>query len=237
MSWFELDPQSISARVKASGAPANAPTLAGSLFRGMAGFTIVSAAGFMPWVLAGKWFYRNPGELTMYASCAAIFMGLSGLILHPLIIGPGSLKRFYIFFSVAFGAYAAGWIGGWMGLSGQTMHLRSIVGLLIGTAIMGNVFGIAFDARGEILKIIAALFVLNSLGYFVGGLIEGALAQAKELNLMGLSLSGAGLDVFMKAMWGVCYGLGFGAGLGLSFYAAQCKARALLSQEQPQTSL
>ena len=30
--------------------------------------------------------------------------------------------------------------------------------------------------------------------------------------------------------WGVCYGLGFGAGLGLAFYYCQSRARVLLSQ-------
>lgn len=229
MNWFRLDPQSAVARIRASKTPVSVPTLWQSVRRGAAGFTLVSVAGFLPWVLAGPWFYRHPGELAMYACCALVFIGLSGLLLHPLIIGPGALKRFYAFFSVAFAAYSIAWTAGWMGLRGQPMHLRSAAGLFAGTAVMAAVFAAAFEARGAMLKIATALFVLNSLGYFAGGWIEGSLAQMKSLNLAVVVLSGAALDVFMKAMWGVCYGIGFGAGLGYAFYTAQSGARALLS--------
>ena len=38
-------------------------------------------------------------------ACTAIFIGLSGLCLHRLILGPGSLSRFYKLFSLAFAAF------------------------------------------------------------------------------------------------------------------------------------
>jgi hypothetical protein len=228
MNWFRLDPQSIVERLRASNMPAHLPTLAQSVWRGIIGFTVVSVAGFLPWVLAGKWFYRNPGELVMYLSCAVIFIGLSGLLLHPLIIGPVSLKRFYLFFSVAFAAYSIAWIAGWMGLRGQTMHVRSIAGLFAGTAVMGIIFAIAFEAPRAMLKVIVALFVLNSFGYFTGGWIEGHLAHLKEFRFIRVTLTGSGLAIFMKATWGVCFGIGFGAGLGIAFYLCQARARVLL---------
>jgi len=228
MGWFGLDPYSITQRVLASNKKVAVPTLARSVLHGVIGFTVVSVAGFSPWVLAGKWFYKNPGELVMYASCAAVFLILSGLLLHPLIIGPGSLKRFYAFFGVAFLAYSIGWIGGWMGLSGYSSDVRSLVGLFAGTLVMAVMFTLAFEARRMMLFVLIALFVLNSLGYFVGGWIEGALAQEKQVVLLGFILSGSKLTIFMKMMWGVCYGIGFGAGLGISFYIIQFKARAML---------
>ena len=228
MSWFKLDPQSVAARVASTGATARAPTLAQSVCRGVVGFTVVSIAGFLPWALAGAWFYHNSGELVLYLSCAVIFIGLSGLLMSPLIIGPDGLKRFYIFFSAAFGAYSLFWIVGWMGLRGQSMHVRSAAGLFAGTVVMGILFGFAFDARGAIVKIATALFILNSLGYFVGGWIESVLSQTKELNLIALTLRGASLDVFMKVIWGLCYGIGFGAGLGFAFYTAQSRTRTRL---------
>lgn len=221
MNWFQLDPQSIAAHAKACGEPEDMPTLAESILRGTIGFTIVSVAGFTPWVLAGKWFYRNPGEVAMYSSCALVFMSLSGLLLHRLIIGPGSLQRFYIFFCIAFAAYSAAWIAGWMALKG---HWGSLVGLLAGTVAMGLVFAAAFEAWGAALKIIAALFVLNALGYFVGGWIEGYLAQQSEFGF----LSGAPLTIFMKYAWAICYGVGLGAGLGFAFHASQANARELI---------
>ena len=91
MSCFQLDPQSVVDRVTASGAPVQIPSLAGSLLRGILGFTIVSVAGFAPWALGGRLLQRSVGEAGMYAACAVTFIGLSGLVLHRLIIGPGSL--------------------------------------------------------------------------------------------------------------------------------------------------
>ena len=231
MSWFKLDPQSVVARVTFAGAIVSAPTLAQSVCRGIVGFTVVSIAGFLPWALAGAWFYHNSGELVLYLSCAVIFIGPSGLLMSPLIIGPDALKRFYMFFSVAFGAYSLFWIAGWMGSRGQTMHVRSAAGLFAGTAVMGILFGFAFDARGAIVKIAAALFILNSLGYFVGGWIESCLSQTKELNLIAFTLHGATLGVFMNVMWGLCYGIGLGAGLVYAFYTAQARTRTRLAED------
>src|SRR6267154_908875 len=82
MGWFQLDPESVAARVKASGSPAKIPTLGGSVLRGILGFTVVSVAGFAPWALGGAWFHRTIGEGGMYAVCAAAWiagwMGLHG---------------------------------------------------------------------------------------------------------------------------------------------------------------
>jgi hypothetical protein len=228
VSLFNLDPVSIAARVHASSRPPRIPTFAQSILRGAVGFMIVSIAGFLPWVFAGKWHYRNPSELVMYLTCAAVFISLSGLLLHPLIIGPGSLKRFYIFFSIAFAAYAFAWIAGWMGLRGHAMHVRSIVGLLAGTVVMGILFSLAFAAPAEMLKVIAVLFLLNSLGYFVGGWVEGCLARQNEISLIGVTLTGRVIAILMKLLWGACFGIGLGAGLGIAFHLCQRRARALL---------
>ena len=73
----------------------------------------------------------------------------------------------------------------------------------------------AFDAQASLISTIAALFLLNTLGYFVGGQFEGMLSHRFPL--------------VAKLQWGVCYGLGFGAGLGLAFYFCQDRARALLA--------
>lgn len=209
MSWFQLDPQSIAARARAAGS--SVPSLGASLVRGIFGFTIVSVAGFVPWAGFGRWFHRHVGEAGLYATCAIVFIGLSAPFLHRLIIGPGSLGRFYRLFSVSFAAYSVAWIVGWMLLRG---HPGSVAGLLAGTAVMGAMLATAFDARGAMFQVIAALFVLNSLGYFIGGEFEAALIRQNALGA--------------KLMWGVSYGVGFGAGLGLAFHLCQDRARALL---------
>lgn len=209
MSWFQLDAESIAARARTVTAPV--PTLGASICRGIIGFTLLSVAGFIPWAVFGRTLYRQIGEAGMYAVCALVFIGLSAPLLHRLVIGPGSLRRFYLLFTPAFIVYSIGWIGAWMTLRG---HLGGAVGLFFGTALMGTMIAAAFDAWPSALKIIAALFLLNAAGYFIGGIIEGALIQSVPLTA--------------KLLWGVCYGVGFGAGLGVSFHLAQTRAISLL---------
>jgi hypothetical protein len=221
MSWFQLDPQSIADRTAPS--PEPIPSLAASVVRGIVGFTLVSVAGFAPWAVWGRMLYGLLGEAGLYAVCAIVFIGLSGPLLHRLIIGTGSLVRFYNLFSIAFAAYAVAWIAGWMALRG---HPGSIAGLLAGNVAMGWILATAFDARGSALKVMAALFLLNTAGYFAGGWIEGAITGTKDLTLPGLT-RGASLTT-AKLLWGVCYGVGFGAGLGLAFYFCQEAAREQL---------
>jgi hypothetical protein len=212
MALFQLDPASIAARVRASGQTAPLPTLASSTLRGIVGFTVVSVAGFLPWPVMDHWF-RHPSEMQLYLACTAVFIGLSGPCLHRLIIGPGSLSRFYKLFSLAFIAYAALWVCFWMTLRGSA---GSFSGLLGGTIAMGTILAIAFDAPRALPRIILALFALNTLGFYAGGKIEGKLAIDHRLAAM--------------LLWGACYGIGFGAGLGAAFHLCQERARALLRQ-------
>lgn len=210
MSWFQLDPPSIAKRARAAGSPV--PSLGASLMRGMIGFTIVSVAGFVPWAVFGQWFHQQVGEAGMYAVCAVVFLALTSPLLHRLIIGPGSVSRFYKVFGLSFTAYSVAWIAGWMALRG---HLGSIAGLLVGTMVMACMLVAAFDALRVVVRVFLALFVLNSIGYFVGGISEAAFIKQYPL--------------YAKLSWGVFYGLGFGAGLGLAFHICQERARKLLA--------
>src|SRR5687767_13807422 len=171
MSWFQLDPQSIAGRTTAG---TEIPSLSASLRRGMVGFTLLALAGFAPWALFGRWFYRTAGEVWLYVECAIVFIALSGALLHGLIIGAGSLARFYKLFSISFAAYSVGWTLGWMSLRGDA---GSLAGLAAGTTAMGLILATAFGATGNSIKIIAALFTLNSIGYFAGQWITGILGM------------------------------------------------------------
>ena len=210
MALFQLDPESIAARVRAAGGTARVPTLAESMWRGVLGFTAVSIAGFLPWPVFGLWFHRLR-ELHLYVACTVVFIAMSGVCLHRLILGPGSLSRFYKVFTLAFLAYAALWVAGWMSLRGDE---GSIAGLLGGTAAMGAILCLAFDAPRKMPAVIGALFVLNSLGYYAGGWAEGAMIGTHRFAAMML--------------WGVGYGIGLGAGLGIAFHLCQERARELL---------
>jgi hypothetical protein len=222
---FGLDPQSVAARTKTVGPVAHLPSLGESAIRGMIGFTLVSLGGFAPWVLAGRWFYQNIGELGLYAVCAVVFIGLSGVLLHRLIIGPGSLARFYQIFSLAFVAYAIAWTAGWMVFRGVT---GSVVGALAGIAVMGGILAIGFGAGKEFLKIFAVLLLANVAGYFIGEWAYNLVKALKEGNASGLVLSAGARSVLSKTLWGLCYGLGFGAGIGIAFHVCQTETRKLL---------
>ena len=224
MGWFQLDPESIARRVEESAAPAPPPALGASLVRGMAGFTVLSIAGFVPWAVFGRALHRSVGEGGMYAVCALVFVALSGPLLHRLIIGPGSLARFYKLFTVTFIAYSIGWIAGWMLLRG---HLGSVVGLLAGTVPMGAMMARAFDARDQTWKVIGALFLANAVGYFVGGVLDGWIGSLREGAAPGQR---ARIAMLAHLSWGLCYGLGFGAGLGLAFHQCQSRVRERLGR-------
>lgn len=210
MSWFQLDPQSIASRARAAGSPV--PSLGASLVRGSIGFTVVSVAGFVPWAVFGQALRLQVGEAGMYAVCAVVFLALTSPLLHRLIIGPESVSRFYKLFGIAFTAYSAAWIAGWMALRG---HPGSIAGLAAGTMVMACMLVAAFDALRVVVKVFLALFVLNAIGYFVGGLSEAALIKEHPLAA--------------KLSWRVFYGIGLGAGLGLAFHFCQARARKLLA--------
>lgn len=231
MGWFQLDPESIATRTRNTGIFPSIPSLPSSLLRGIVGFTLVSIAGFAPWALFGRWFYRHIGEAGLYVVCAVVFIVLSGLILHKLIIGPGSLSRFYKLFGIGFTVYSVAWIFGWMLIGG---HTGSLIGLLAGTTLMGWTLTRAFDARGMLLPVIAALFTLNTAGYFIGGWVEGGLIAMKGFSLFGWSPTRSIQTTIAMLLWGLFYGIGFGAGLGIAFNLCQTRARALLGTEPRQ---
>ncbi|HTI71764.1 MAG TPA: hypothetical protein VMF06_17445 [Candidatus Limnocylindria bacterium] len=228
MSWFGLDPQSIAARFAQAGPSARVPTLVESVVRGVLGFTAVSVAGFVPWAIGGRWLHRSVGEVGMYIACALVFIVLSGLLLHRLIIGPGSLSRFYKLFGIAFTAYSAAWIGIYIPLGGDA---GGSYGLLAGTMVMGGLFSLAFGAPSAAAPSIAALFLFNCLGYFGGGWVEGVIGHNTALSIAGHTLSKANRMTLAMLSWGVCYGAGLGLGLSLSFYFCQAPARRLIRGE------
>jgi hypothetical protein len=219
---FGLDPHSIASRAQAASTTSLAPTLSQSILRGMLGFTLVSLGGFGPWILAGRWFYRHTGEVGLYAACALVFVGLNGPLLHRLIIPPGSLVRCYKIFALAFAGYALVWTLSWMLLRGV---IGGVVGALAGMAVMGGLLAWGFAAPAATLKVVAALFLTNLAGYFIGDWAHTAVQSVFGARGFGMMPSSVGL--ISRSVWGLCYGLGFGAGIGIAFYLCQAEARRL----------
>lgn len=192
----------------------NHQTARSAILRGALGFALVSMAGFAVWAFAGRWFYRNVGEAGLYAVSTVVFIGLSGLLLHRLVKGLGALRKFYLAFVPAFMAYAVAWSVCWFLLKfGAGEWLGSLIGSMVFAMVLGRSLG---STRG-LWKVIAVLFAGHSAGYFLGGILY--MSKASPAILSGLSKQQLALTGQM--LWGLLYGLGFGAGMGFAFHTFQ----------------
>ena len=189
-----------------------------AIVRGSMGFTIVSVAGFSVWALAEKWFRTHGGDAALYAVCAVVFLGLSGLLLHPLINGPRPMRRFYKLFLPAFFAYALVWCGFWFALH---FGVGEWLGSFLGCAAFALVLARAFGNYRALPLVIAVLFLTHSAGYFAGGYVMYHFPKSGTGWLDGVSKQNLG--IVAKLLWGVCYGAGFGAGIGHAFFLMQKK--------------
>lgn len=223
MSWFQLDASTVASRAYAEGDGGKVPTFHGSIARGLIGFTILSVAGFMPWAIFGGWLVRQFGEGGMFGACAAVFILLSGVLLHRLIIGPDSLLIFYKLFSLGFAAFALAWIIGWICLGGD---LGSVAGLFGGSVALAWMLSRAFEMPGAFWKVAPVLFALAVLGYFSGGWVESFVRVRG-----GFGIPPGTRETVARLLWGVCFGVGFGAGLGAAFYFCQADVREFLQAE------
>ncbi|MBC8001158.1 MAG: hypothetical protein H7X97_01105 [Opitutaceae bacterium] len=198
---------------------ASTPSLSAwsSVLRGTVGFAAVSLAGFSVWAFAGRWFYTNTGEIGLYVACAVVFLGLSGLLLHPLLRGPESLIRFYKVFIPAFMAYAVVWSVAWfVGKTGLGEWIGSLAGSLVFTALIGRSLG-NLRSWGQVA---AVMFIAHSAGYFSGGKLMYWMIGPGGAEMFA-GMAKAQISLMAKLGWGLLYGLGFGAGLGYGFFVFQ----------------
>lgn len=188
-----------------------------SVLEGAWRFAIVSVAGFAVWAFAGRWLPVHGGEIGLYATSTMVFLGLAGLLMHPLVIGRLPIARFYSVFIPAFVAYAIVWCAFWFMLRfGAGEWLGSLAGSLAFVAVSGWRFG---NLR-PVPRVGVVLFIAHSLGYFAGGRLMQFLTSPGGAELFN-SLTKAQLGTVAKLSWGLLYGLGFGAGLGYSFHIFQ----------------
>lgn len=177
------------------------PSLPRSIVTGAIGFCVVSLCVFATVAFGEGWLYRNLGVLGSYLVWTVLFVVLSGAVFGSLVRGRWRLPRFYLLWTIAFFAYAATWTVAYFTLRRTTGEL---VGALVGSILMGVVLAAGFRAFASLIKIAAVLFVANALGYFLGAAIFTSL-----LNETGMLL------------FGVVYGLFFGAGIGAALHFAQ----------------
>ncbi|WP_078811748.1 hypothetical protein [Prosthecobacter debontii] len=188
------------------------------LLHGALGFALVSLAAFSVWAFGAGYFRNVGGELGMYAAIAAVFLGLSGLVLGPLA---GGAKRFYRAFLPAFLIYAVVWCIAWFGLRGRLGEwVGAAAGCVAFTWICMKILGSTRGWLGAAL----GLFVLHTAGYFAGdsAMYDYWVPLAKDVDL-GKTEKAQAL-MMGKLSWGLCYGLGFGAGIGWVFHRARVGA-------------
>jgi hypothetical protein len=172
-----------------------------SILRGALGFAAVSLAAFLVWALGGRWLSAHLHEWGFYAIMAAIFLGLSGLALHPLVRGPDSTLRFTKAFFPAFLAYSGVWSGCWFSLGWVKGEW---LGSLLGSVVFSALLGWSLGNLRPLARVALVVFVGHSAGYFLGGPIYYAVK-----------------GTWGALAWGLLYGLGFGAGIGYAFDAFQ----------------
>lgn len=177
----------------------------------------MSLAAFCVWALGGKWLQTHLGETGLYVACALVFLGLAGLLLHPLLPGPGSLPRFYAVFLPSFLAYAFVWCAAWFVLR---FGLGEWLASLLGTTAFVTITAWRLGSCRGFLKATVVLFALHSAGYFLGGkLMQWVSGPTGSALLTGLSRHG--ISIAAKLSWGLLYGLGFGAGIGYVLHTLQ----------------
>jgi hypothetical protein len=221
MEVFGLTADRVMARIRQNGRSTSIPSLSRSLLIGGFGFCLASLCVFATVAFAEQLMYQNLGLTGSYFVWTVIFILFGGVLLSPLVIGPGRLRRFQLLFGTAFLLYAAGWVGSYFTLRRFTGEL---VGSIVGSVLMALVVSLAFGVIKTFFTQAATLFIANSVGYFLGGAIH--LSIHREIGgKIGMLL------------WGVIYGLFLGAGLGLSIFLAQKPLREKLNNPKSETEL
>ena len=180
----------------------NVPALGRSIATGAIGFGLVSLCVFATVAFAERWMYQNLGLLGSYLAWTVLFIVLSGAVFGSLVVvGRWRLPRFYLLWALAFFAYAAVWMIAYFRL-GRTVG--ELIGSLVGSILMAVILAAGFHSRRSIVKVSAILFISNFLGYFAGAALFDSIAEP------------AGMLLF-----GVVYGLLFGAGIGAALHFVQ----------------
>jgi len=182
------------------------PSLERSILIGGVGLALVSLFVFATVAFAEGWMYENLGIAGAYLAWTVLFIVLGGGALGSLVVNQWRLPKFYLLFALAFFVYAAGWVTAYFILGGRVGEL---IGSLTGSLLMGMVLTLAlsgFHAQRRALYLSLFLFGANSVGYFLGSMINDFVRGRPGMLL-----------------WGVIYGLCLGAGLGALLHFAQLR--------------
>jgi hypothetical protein len=131
-----------------------------------------------------------------------LFILLGGVVFGSLVVADRwRLPKFYLLWTVAFFVYAGAWMVAYFTL-GRT--IGELIGALAGSVLMALVIAAGFRTFNSFVKLSALLFVSNLLGYFLGAALFDSLSAPIGMLLFG-----------------VIYGLFFGAGIGAALQVVQ----------------
>lgn len=204
-----LDPDSVVARVRAAGKPVLLPNLRQSFVVGTLGFAFVSVAAFSVWALGGRALSRSVGAGGFYATVALVFLVGGGRAFRSILIGE-NLGRFYLLFVSAFALYAGTWIAG----SLMFKNTGEWLGAAIGPLPMAVLYCAAFRAWPQFGRCALLLVACHFAGYFAADRLFQLEALKNQWGML---------------VWGLVYGLGFGAGLSLMLHHCQSETRTRLT--------
>ena len=176
------------------------PSLSRSIATGAIGFGLVSLCVFATVAFAERWMYQNLGLVGAYLTWTVLFIVLSGAVFGSLAVVRWRLPRFYLLWTLAFFAYAAAWMLAYFSLRST----GEWIGALVGSILMAVVLALGFGSLRSTVKLSAVLFVSNCLGYFLGAALLYSLSAPTGMLL-----------------YGVVYGLFFGAGIGAALHFVQ----------------
>jgi hypothetical protein len=177
------------------------PSLQKSIATGAIGFGLVSLCVFATVAFAERWMYQTLGLTGAYLVWTVLFIVLSGAVFGSLVVTRWRLPKFFLLWGLAFFAYAVAWVIAYFILRNT---IGELVGSLAGSILMAVVFAAGFGSLSSTVKLSAVLFVSNALGYFIGSALNDAFRA--ELGML---------------LWGVAYGLFFGAGIGAALHLVQ----------------
>jgi hypothetical protein len=208
MDPLGMHSETVVRRARETGHVGAIPSLSWSLLIGGLGFLIASLVVFATVAFGERWMYANLGVGGAYLVWTVLFIVLAGVLMSPLVLGPGNVARFFVVFTLAFLLYSIGWMAAYFvlgDLSGE------IAGALAGTALMALAICFVFGRMTKVIQVFLILFIGNSLGYFAG----------RELHATVNGRAG-------MLLWGACFGLGLGIALGRVFHDVQSQIREQL---------
>ena len=177
------------------------PSIERSIATGAIGFGVVSLVVFATVAFGERWMYQTLGFRGAYLTWTVLFIVLSGAVFGSLVVGRWRLPKFFLLFGLAFFAYAAGWVLAYFTLPNSAGEW---LGSLAGSVLMALVFAVGFGSLRSTVKLSAVLLASHSVGYFLGSALN---------NFFG--------DRAGMLLWGVAYGLFFGAGIGAALQMVQ----------------